>query len=183
MEPERGPVVGLRERVLELVPVVELRSAGTIGSSGGSAKPPRRTSASRTCASLAATWRLVGVVLEAAAATGAEVRAGRLDAVGLGSSISSAVASAKPRFTFVDPRADEIAGKRAADEDDEAVVPGDAVAAVGERVDLELELLTFGRCSGHAASVRTRCAPSLRRTATWTERSRGPSNSQKKIPC
>ena len=42
-----------------------------------------------------------------------------------------------------DAGADTIAGQPAADEDDEAVVTRDAVAAVGERVDAELELLPF----------------------------------------
>ncbi len=38
-------------------------------------------------------------------------------------------------------RADAVAGQPAPDEDDEAVRARDAVAAVGERVDVELELL------------------------------------------
>ena len=50
------------------------------------------------------------------------------------------------------PRADEVAGKPAADEDDEAVQPRDAVPAVGERVDPELELVVVRR-GGHRLRV------------------------------
>ena len=47
-----------------------------------------------------------------------------------------------------------VAGKTAADEDDEAVQARDAVAAVGERVDLELDLLVLAHRSGHVRRVR-----------------------------
>src|SRR6185312_5860212 len=47
-------------------------------------------------------------------------------------------------------RPDAVAGQPAADEDDEAVEPGDAVAAEGERLDVELELLPFADWRGHA---------------------------------
>ena len=56
-----------------------------------------------------------------------------------GSSTSTASASAWFRFTFV-TRAHDVAREPAADEDDEAVQPRDAVPAVGERLDLEIEL-------------------------------------------
>ena len=39
-----------------------------------------------------------------------------------------------------DDRAHEVAGDRAGDEDDVALEAGDAVAAVGERVDAQVEL-------------------------------------------
>ena len=52
-----------------------------------------------------------------------------------------------------DPRADVVARQTAPDEDDESVVPRDAAPAVGERVDPELELLSFpnGRSHGQPA--------------------------------
>jgi hypothetical protein len=51
----------------------------------------------------------------------------------------------RPRLAVValrahDPGPDEVAGERAADEDDVAVDARDAAAALGERVDLEVEL-------------------------------------------
>src|SRR5439155_13608768 len=45
--------------------------------------------------------------------------------------------------------ADRVAGKAAPDEDDEALEPRDAVAAVRERLDLELELLILLDGGGH----------------------------------
>src|SRR5207342_2639444 len=52
-----------------------------------------------------------------------------------------------------DPRAHAVSGEPAADEDDEAVQPGDAVPAICERVDAELDLLTVANRCGHRASV------------------------------
>ena len=98
--------------------------------------------------------RVVGEVLEAAAAAGRVVRAGRVDAL-------------RPRPEDLDgerlrvaalhlrhPRPDRVAGEAAADEDDESVQPRDAVPAVGERVDRQLELLVaLDRC-GHGVRLR-----------------------------
>ena len=63
---------------------------------------------------------------------------------GDGARISTARASAYARLDFVDRRADAVAGHGAGDEDDVAVEPRDAVAAVGEGVDRQLELGAAG---------------------------------------
>ena len=103
-----------------------------------------RASASRDLALLRRELRLVGEVLEAAAAAGRVVRARRLDARGAGLERPRvASASAWFRFTFVTRARTRSPGKAAADEDDEAVQARDAVPAVGERVDRELELLVL----------------------------------------
>src|SRR5207253_5751193 len=52
-----------------------------------------------------------------------------------------------------DASLDGVAGKASADEDDEPVEPRDAVPAVSEGIDLELELLVLRNRRGHAASV------------------------------
>jgi hypothetical protein len=57
-----------------------------------------------------------------------------------------------------DARANRVARKTVADEDDEAVQPSDPVAPIGERVDVELELLVLCDRRGHApivAALRT----------------------------
>ena len=56
------------------------------------------------------------------------------------------------------PGPDAVAGQPAADEDDEPVQARDAVAAVGERVDLGLDLLVlaYGRSHGLGTSVMSR---------------------------
>ena len=92
---------------------------------------------------------LVGVVLEAAAAAGAEVRARRVDPVGPGREHLERGRLGEAALDLGDPRAHGVAREAAPDEDDEAVQPRDAVAAVGERVDVELELLTVADRGGH----------------------------------
>ena len=54
-----------------------------------------------------------------------------------------------------------IARKPAPDEDDEPVQACDAVAAVGERVDAELELLSLGYRCGHDSPEYRRGPPRL----------------------
>ena len=50
-------------------------------------------------------------------------------------------------------RANRVTGQAASHEDDESVQARDAVSAVGEPVDRELELLVSGNRSGHSLSV------------------------------
>ena len=110
--------------------------AGRIGSSGGSAMPPSRRSASATCASFAAELRLVGEVLEAAAAARGVVRARRVDAVRPGREDFGGERLGVAALDLRHARADRVARKAAPDEDDEAVQTRDTVAAVGERLDV-----------------------------------------------
>ena len=55
-----------------------------------------------------------------------------------------------------DASANPVAGQAAPDEDDEAVQARDAVAAVRERLDVELELLVLGDGRGHEATLAER---------------------------
>ena len=109
--------------------------------------------------------RLVGEILEAAAAAGGEVGARRLDPV-------------RRRLEHVDgerlgvaalhlrhARADAVARQPAADEDDEAVQARDAVAAVGERLDVELELLVLVRARPSAQGTSEPGCSGRRRAA------------------
>jgi hypothetical protein len=48
-----------------------------------------------------------------------------------------------------------VARQPAPDEDDEAVQPGDAVAPVGDGIDLELDLVVLAHRGGHGRSVTT----------------------------
>jgi hypothetical protein len=58
-----------------------------------------------------------------------------------------------PALNLRHPRANPVARQSSAHEDDEAVEPGDAVAAEGERLDRELELLIAHDRCGHRASL------------------------------
>ena len=91
----------------------------------------------------------VGEILETAAAAGAEVGAGRLDAARAGLQHLDRLGLGVAALHLGDAGTDEIAGKPAADEEDEALQPRDAVAAKGERLDPELELLFFRDGRGH----------------------------------
>ena len=92
---------------------------------------------------------LVGVILEPAAAAGAEVRARRFDPVRAGRQHLERGRLGEPALDLRDLRAHRVARQAAPHEDDEAVQARDAVAAVGERVDVELELLTGADRGGH----------------------------------
>ena len=186
MEAERRPVLGLRERVLELVAIAVLRG-------GRHDRLDRRTLDATEPGQRVADLGflrlellVVGVILEPAAAAGAEVRARRDDTVGPWREHLEHRRLGEPTLDLRDAGADRVAGQAAPDEDDESVQPRDAVAAVGERVDVELELLTGADRGGHQGAERSGESPGTPRhwrTETYTERSRGPSNSQKKTPC
>ena len=66
----------------------------------------------------------------------------------------------------------DIAGESSAHEDDESVQARDAVAAVGERLDPEVELLVLANRRGHPTSIGFRCGdpPGDARHATALKR-------------
>ncbi len=103
-----------------------------------------RRSASRDLLLLRGDLRLVGEVLEAAAAAGRVVGARRLDAQRAGLEHVDRERLGEAALHLGHARADPVARQAAAHEDDESVQARDAVAAVGERVDPELELLVAG---------------------------------------
>ena len=133
------------------------RRRGSIGSSSKPSRRPIRRRASSTCALLLA---------RAGARTAAPCQA----APGQGSPSCTQVSATRSRrgpqdldrrrlgvaaLRLRDPRADAVAGQRAGDEHDVAVGAGDPAAALGQRVDLELELLgpRAGRCDRGAPAA------------------------------
>ena len=157
-KPERRPVFGLRERVLELVAVVEdlLRREDRL--ERRLREPADAAQRVGDLRLLRLDLRLVGEILEAAAAAGRVVRARRVDAQRRrargprwraprrgGAAPSSRARGPCPR-------------KPAPDEHDEAVQARDAVPAVRERVDRELELLVLRDGRGHEGPAYSGCA-------------------------
>ncbi len=149
VQAELRPVGAGREGVLHLVAVAEdlLRRHDRLDRRvGDPGDPPERVLDPRR---LGLDLRLVGEVLEAAAAAGGEVLAERLDprrpALDELDRLRLGVAALHLRHAG----ANRVAGKPAPDEDDEAAEPGDPVPAVGERVDLELDLVSSMHRRGH----------------------------------
>jgi hypothetical protein len=154
VEAERDLPVFLREGVLELVAVVEdrlrrdhrLKLEALQTADAGEGVGDLRV--------LGRDLRLVGEVLEAAAPAGRVVLAGRLHAGRTRLDDLEGDRLGVVSLHLRDLRAHRVAREPAADEDDEAVQARDAVPAVGERVDREVELLVLldGGCS-HPASL------------------------------
>ena len=141
VEAEPDPVRRLRKRVLELVAVVEDRLRRDGGLEPEVGEPADPSHGIPDLAGFGLELSLVRKILEAAAAAGRIVRAGRLDAVSTGLEHLDRDRLGVASLHLGDTRSHGVARKAATDEDDEAVQPRDAVAAVGERVDPELELL------------------------------------------
>ena len=122
--------------------------------------------------------RVVGEVLETAAAAGREVLARRLDALRPGVDDLDRLGLGVAALHLRHARANRVARQPAPHEDDEAAEPCDAgtgrpALAVGERVDLELDLLpALHRCR-HAAEATGRGACGA---------ARGPSRSALSMP-
>ena len=151
MEAERGALRRLRERVLELVAVVEdLRLARDdrlerrLGDAG---EAHERVAHLRR---LLRELRVVGEILEAAAAALGEVPARRLDAICARAEDLGRERLGVAALHLRDARADAVSRQPAADEDDEAAVPRDAVSAERERLDVELELVSLCHRRRHA---------------------------------
>jgi hypothetical protein len=149
VESQVDAVVAGRKRVFELVPVVVLRRRGhdRLERRIGEAADPDERIAHLPL--LLGELRLVGEVLEAAAAARAEMAARGLDARSTRLDELRDDALREPALDLRDPGTDRVAGKSAAGEDDEPVVTPHAVPAVGERVDVELELLSILDGSRH----------------------------------
>ena len=156
VEAERRAVGCLRERVLELVPVVEdlLGRHDRLERRLGEAADALQGVAHLVV--LGGDLRLVVEVLEAAAAAGGIVRARGVDPVGTALDHLGRQRLGVVPLHLGHAGADEVAREPAADEDDEAVQPSDAVPAVGERLDPELDLLILGDRGGHAGHPTVR---------------------------
>ena len=167
VEAERRAGRRLRERVLELVAVEERRRGGEDRIERRLRDPADPLERVSNLVFLRRSLHRVVEILEAAAAAGRVVRARRLDALRRRLEHLRRERLGEPALHLRHARAHAIARKPAPDEDDEAVQARDAVAAVGERVDLELELLVHasparpspqGTSGDVAAAVRRRPA-------------------------
>src|SRR6266516_352252 len=153
VEAERRAGRRLGERVLELVSVVKDRLGRNDRLERRLCEPADAAQCVGYLGLLRGDLSVVGEILEPAATASRVVRTRRVDAL-------------RPRLEHLhgerlrvaaldlrDRRANRVAGQTAAHEDDEAVQPRNAVPAVGERVDVELELLVFRDGRGHEASL------------------------------
>ena len=155
MEPEREPVGAGRERVLQLVAVAQRRASGDdrLERRVDEAADPHERVAHLVV--LGRDLALVGEVLEAAAAARPEVSAGRFDPSRTGLQERRARRLGEAALHLGDAGAHEVARQPAAHEHDEAVEPPDAVPAVREGVDADLDLLPLADRCGHRAAQRS----------------------------
>ena len=158
---ERGPVRRLGERVLHLVAVEERgrRREDRLERRLGDPGDPRE--GIPHLGLLRGDLALVREILETAAAARRVVGARRLDALGRGLEHLRGQRLGEAALHLRHTRTHTVAGQAAADEHDEAVQARDTVAAVGERVDLKLELVVPLHRRGH----RVRVAPAMGRGA------------------
>ena len=150
MESEVDPVLARRERVLELVSVVVERRCRHDRLDVRVGDPPDPHERVAHLLLLLRSLRLVREILEATSAAHAEVRTGSFDAsrACLEDALGGRLGEAALRLRHT--RTDTIPGQPSANEHDESVQARDAVAAVRERVDLELELLPSPNGRGHS---------------------------------
>ena len=98
--------------------------------------------------------RLVREILEPAAAAGRIVLTGGVDPKRARLEHLDRQRLRMPALDLRDARTHAVARQPAPNEDDEAVQPRDAVAAEGERLDRELELLVTRDRGGHVGRLR-----------------------------
>jgi hypothetical protein len=156
VEPERRPGRRLRERVLELVPVEERRVGGEDLVERRLRDPADPLQRIADLVVLGRDLHRVVEILEAAAAAGRVVSARRLDALRRRVEHLRHQRLGEPALHLRHARAYAIARQAPPDEDDEAVQARDPVPAVGERVDLELDLLVQLHRRGHRRRVVVR---------------------------
>jgi hypothetical protein len=149
VEAERDLSVVLRERVLELVPVVENRSGGDDRLELEAVEAADAGEGVGDLGLLRRGLRLIREILEAAAPASGVMSARRLDARRAGFHDLECSRLGVVSLHLRDLRPHCVAGEAAPDEDDEAVQARDAVPAVGERIDLEVELLILPQRGGH----------------------------------
>ena len=144
VEAEHRPIRPRRERVLELVAVVELRLGGDGLLERRLRDPPETHERVAHLSRLLGELDVVREVLEAAAAARRIVVARRLHTVGAGLDDlhRQRLGMASPHLRHAG--AHDVPGQAPPHEEDVAVEPPDAVAAVCERVDPHLDLVTEG---------------------------------------
>ena len=151
-------------------------SPGTGSTSTSTSRCASRAICSRTTSALSARWRGQRDVLEVAAAAqpGPGVRARRRHPVGRGAQHRNGIRTDEPLAGagLGDPGEHPLAGDRVAHEEDLPVVARDAVPAVGDRRDVDLDLVA----DREPAAVGLGHQPSPRRTSPTT----GPSSRSSK---
>ena len=153
VEAERGSVRRLRARVLELVPVVEDRLGRDDLLERRLLDPAEPAQRVLHLALLLLELHLVREILEAAAAAGGVVRARRLDALRPGREDVDRERLGVIPLHLRHARANAVSGKAATHEDDVAVQPRDAVPAVCEGLDVELDDVVTPDGSCHGTTV------------------------------
>ena len=153
VEAERGAGGGRGERILELVAVEELGLRRNDRLHRRVREPADPLQSVANLILLRLDLGLVSKILETAAAAGRVMGARRLDALGARLDNLDGERLGMAPLDLRDASAHRVAGESAPDEDDEAVQPRDAVAAVGERVDVELEFLILRNRRGHAGRL------------------------------
>src|SRR5881398_1707486 len=117
---------------------------------------------------------LVSEILKAAAAAGRIVRTGRLDALRAGMQNLGRKRLCVTALDLRHARPHGVTGETAPHEDNEAVQPRNAVPAVRERVDRELELLVPRNGCGHEgpgySGYAARLASAAGRRTGWFDR-------------
>ena len=141
-------------------------SPGTASTVTSRSSPASRCSCSSTTAALSSRWapRAACCQSQPPQRPGPANGHGGGTRSGDGSSTSTASARRKrsPSPTVGDPGADPLARQRVPDEDDPAVVPGDAVAAVGDRCRSRPRQTVSTRDSAGGRSVGARAGSCLR---------------------
>ena len=152
-------------------------SHGTISSSGGSAIPASRWNASRTCACFCASCAAYARSWKRQPPQAGKCSHGASTRCGPGSNDLGRERLRVGALHLRDARAHAVAGQAAAHEDDEPVEPRDAVAAVGERLDVSStssSILTGAAIAGSRRPLRSRLGgPSGTRRRRRRRRDRG----------
>ena len=171
---DEPPAASVAEGVLELVAVAPLLDRGDDGVEHVASRWPMRAARRRPAACLISIWRSYGRTCHGAPGWSATsgMRSGE------GSSTSVRARLGVRALALRDDGADAVAGDAAAHEDDVAVQPRDAVAAVGEVVDAEVQLGAAlgarrgGGRRGHGSEARSHSSSAFwacRRFSAWSQ--------------
>src|SRR5512145_671897 len=153
MEAQLDALVPGREGILELVAIAVPGRRGKDRLEGRVLRTADSNEGVAHLLRLLRELRLVCEVLEATATAGPKVPAGRFHSIGPRVEQLAREALGEAPLDLCHTRANSIAWESTPDEDDEAAMPRNAVAAVRERLDRELELLPLVDRRTHAGSV------------------------------
>ena len=120
-----------------------------MSASSKSLSPPIRSSASRICACLCSSWRSYARSCQRQPPQWPKCGQGAVTWSGPNASVSTRTASPCRRLTLTMRARTRSPGSAPVDEHDDAVVARNAAPAEGERVDRELELVTWAEGGSH----------------------------------